>query len=92
MHRTPTVAYRSAGGTRESIAHDMSGLLVDEPRGFVDALRDLLTDAELRNRLGEGSRGMSHRFTWDHAQESFAHVLAAVLRGERVDAQDPDAE
>ena len=92
MHRTPTVAYRSAGGTRESIAHDASGLLVDEPHDFVDALRDLLTDAELRGRLGEGALGMSHRFTWEHAQESFAHVLAAVLRGERVDAQDPDSE
>ena len=92
MHRTPTVAYRSAGGTRESIAHDVSGLLVDEPRDFVDALRDLLTDAELRARLGEGSLEVSHRFTWEHAQESFAHVVAAVLRGERVDAQDPVAE
>ncbi|WP_457189443.1 glycosyltransferase family 4 protein [Nocardioides sp. P5_E3] len=92
MHRTPTVAYRSAGGTRESIAHDVSGLLVDEPRDFVDALRDLLADAELRARLGEGSLEVSHRFTWEHAQESFAHVVAAVLRGERVDAQDPDAE
>ena len=92
MHRTPTVAYRSAGGTRESIAHDVSGLLVDEPRDFVDALRDLLTDSELRARLGEGSLEVSHRFTWEHAQESFAHVMAAVLRGERVDAQDPDAE
>jgi glycosyltransferase involved in cell wall biosynthesis len=92
MHRTPTVAYRSAGGTRESISHDVSGLLVDEPRDFVDALRDLLGDAGLRGRLGEGALGMSHRFTWEHAQESFAHVVAAVLRGERVDAQDPDAE
>ena len=92
MHRTPTVAYRSAGGTRESIAHDRSGLLVDEPRELVDALRSVLTDAELRERLGDGSLEMSHRFTWEHAQESFAHVVAAVLRGERVDAQDPDAE
>jgi glycosyltransferase involved in cell wall biosynthesis len=92
MHRTPTVAYSSAGGTRESIAHDVSGLLVEEPRDFVDALRVMLTDAELRVRLGEGALEMSHRFTWEHAQESFAHVVAAVLRGERIDAQDPDAE
>lgn len=92
MHRTPTVAYRSAGGTRESIAHDRSGLLVDEPHGLVDALRAVLTDAELRERLGGGGLEMSHRFTWGHAQESFAHVVAAVLRGERIDAQDPDAQ
>ena len=31
MHATPTVAYRSAGGTRESVADGMSGLLVDDP-------------------------------------------------------------
>lgn len=92
MHRTPTVAYRSAGGTRESIAHGTSGLLVDEPQDLVDALGTLLEDEALRSKLGEGALEMSHRFTWQHAQESFAHVVAAVLRGERVDAQDPDGE
>ena len=35
---------------------------------------------------------MSHRFTWDHAQESFAHVVASALRGEVIDSQDPDEE
>ncbi|MBC2934429.1 glycosyltransferase family 4 protein [Nocardioides sp. zg-1228] len=92
MHRTPTVAYRSAGGTRESIAHDRSGVLVDRQQDFVEALGALLGDPALRARLGDGALEMSHRFTWEHAQESFAHVVAAVLRGERVDAQDPDAE
>ena len=92
MHRTPAVAYRSAGGTRESIADDVSGLLVDEPHQLVDALGAMLDDDALRTRLGDGSLAMSHQFTWQHAQESFSHVVAAVLRGERVDAQDPDAE
>ena len=90
MHRTPTVAYRSAGGTRESIADGTSGLLVDEQRELTAALGAVIDDAALRERLGDGALMMSHRFTWTHAQESFAHVLAAVLRGERVDAQDPD--
>lgn len=90
MHRTPTVAYRSAGGTRESIADGTSGLLVDEPEELTEALRALIDDADLRGRLGDGAHTMSHQFTWTHAQESFAHVMAAVLRGERVDSQDPD--
>ena len=30
MHGTPTVAYRCAGGTRESIEDGVSGLLVDD--------------------------------------------------------------
>ena len=36
---TPTVAYASAGGTRESVQDGESGLLVDDRAGFVDALR-----------------------------------------------------
>jgi glycosyltransferase involved in cell wall biosynthesis len=90
MHHTPTVAYASAGGTRESITHGRSGLLVHEQHELVDALGMLLDDDDLRRRLGDGAFAMSHQFTWEHAQESFAHVLASVLRGGRVDAQDPD--
>jgi glycosyltransferase involved in cell wall biosynthesis len=92
MHHTPAVAYASAGGTRESIADARSGLLVHEEAEFVDALGTLLDDDALRARLGAGANEMSHQFTWEHAQESFTHVVAAALRGERVDAQDPDEE
>ena len=53
---TPTVAYASAGGTRESVQDGRTGLLVDDRDGFVDALRRLLTDDALRERLGEGAR------------------------------------
>lgn len=89
MHGTPAVAYRSAGGTRESIAHGVSGLLVDTPAQFTDALRLLLTDPARRAELGAGAREMSHRFTWEHAQESFAVVVAANLRGDMLEDQDP---
>ncbi len=60
MHATPTVAYRSAGGTLESVAAGMSGLLVDEPEELTDAVRGLLTDTDLRASLGDGARAMSH--------------------------------
>jgi glycosyltransferase involved in cell wall biosynthesis len=92
MHLTPTVAYASAGGTRESIAHDRSGLLVDTAEEFTAAVERLVVDEDLRLRLGRGAEQMSHQFTWGHAQESFAHVVASALRGERIDAQDPDEE
>ena len=92
MHLTPTVAYASAGGTRESIAHDRSGLLVGSAEAFTAAVERLVTDEELRLRLGRGAEQMSHQFTWGHAQESFAHVVASALRGERIDSQDPDEE
>jgi glycosyltransferase involved in cell wall biosynthesis len=92
MHHTPTVAYRSAGGTRESVAHARSGLLVDTPTEFTDALGALVRDGSWRTTLAEGAREMSRQFTWEHAQQSFAHVVAAALRGERIDTEDADEE
>jgi glycosyltransferase involved in cell wall biosynthesis len=89
MHGTPAVAYRSAGGTRESVAHDHSGLLVDDRGGLEAAARTLLTDRALRERLGVGARELSTSFTWAHARTSFAVVLLAALNGERVDTSDP---
>jgi glycosyltransferase involved in cell wall biosynthesis len=89
MHGTPTVAYRGAGGTQESIADGYSGVLVEDRTGFTAALGALLDDEEQRARLGRGARVTSHAFTWDHAQESFATVVRAALEGRRLDAQDP---
>jgi glycosyltransferase involved in cell wall biosynthesis len=91
MHHTPTVAYRSAGGTRESITDGASGMLVDTRAELTEALAELLRDPERRAALGAGAAAQSRRFTWDHAQASFAEVVTASLRGERLDAQDPEA-
>ena len=89
MWGTPTVAYASAGGTRESVLDGKSGLLVADESGFVDALRSLLTDQELREGLGRGARQHSDRFTWERARDSFAGVIAQVLEGHRVHGTDP---
>jgi glycosyltransferase involved in cell wall biosynthesis len=90
MHRTPTVAYRSAGGTRESIADGRSGRLVEDRSELVRALEELIADQVERERLGEGALEMSHEFSWGHAQRSFALVVLAAARGARMDAQDPE--
>lgn len=90
MHRTPTVAYAAAGGTRESVSDGTSGLLVEGVTSFTHAIDRLLSDPDERTRLGHGAEAMSHRFTWGHAQESFAHVVASAMRGELIDSQDPD--
>jgi len=89
MHGTPTVAYRAAGGTRESVSDEVSGVLVDDEAGFTAALGRLLEDTDERERLGLGARQLSHTFTWGHAQQSFALVVLAALRGRTLDAQDP---
>jgi glycosyltransferase involved in cell wall biosynthesis len=90
MHSTPTVAYRDAGGTQESVVDGYSGVLADDRAGFTQAISALLEDEEQRARLGRGAQVTSQAFTWGHAQESFATVMRAVLEGRRLDAQDPE--
>lgn len=92
MHSTPTVAYSSAGGTMESIVDGHSGVLVETKEEFVDGLRGILTDDDARARLGAGALEVSHRFTWEHAQGSFARVLEHARTGRIDSEQDPDEE
>ncbi|MDQ3155608.1 MAG: glycosyltransferase family 4 protein [Actinomycetota bacterium] len=74
-HSTPTVAYRSAGGTKESIDDGVSGVLVDSREEFVSTIARLLRNDEERQRLGDGALQMSHTFTWANSQKEFAYVL-----------------
>ncbi len=92
MHSTPAVAYRSAGGTRESIDDGVSGLLVDTPAELTAALARVLGEEALRARLAAGAQEKSHAFTWQHAQSSFALVVGEVLEGRRVESQDPESQ
>jgi glycosyltransferase involved in cell wall biosynthesis len=77
-HGTPTVAFRSAGGTVESVVHGETGLLVDDPAGMVDAVRLLLIDHELRHRLGAAARRHADRFTWAGTVAAFEDELLAA--------------
>ena len=61
MHGTPTVAYREAGGTQESVVDGVSGVLVADRAGFTTAIGDLLADHEDRARLGRGAPGDQSR-------------------------------
>ena len=77
-HGTPSVAFRAAGGLAESVADGVSGLLVDDVAALQDALRTLLSDASLRDRLGAGASRHAARFTWSGTARDFSTVLAAA--------------
>ena len=78
----PAVAYRSAAGVAESIVDGETGLLVDGgPAEFTQALRTLLCDEGLRERLGAGSRRRASEFSWQTTANAFAAVLADVVEG-----------
>jgi glycosyltransferase involved in cell wall biosynthesis len=90
-HRTPTVAFRAAGGPAESVVHGETGLLVDDAEGMVEALRLLLTDGDLRRRLGEQARRRAEEYTWAGTVAAFEAELWAVLGRPQPQPQDESA-
>ncbi|HYT10300.1 MAG TPA: glycosyltransferase family 4 protein [Mycobacteriales bacterium] len=89
-HGTPTVAFRAAGGTRESVLDGETGLLVDDEREFVDAVRRLIADQVLRARLGHAARGHAGRFSWATAIDAFeAEIRTAAGMPPRVADVEP---
>jgi glycosyltransferase involved in cell wall biosynthesis len=78
---TPTVASDSPG-LRDAVVHGHTGLLV--PHGDVAALaaalRSLLRDANLRQRLGLQARAFAAEHSWERAADRTEAHLAAVLR------------
>jgi glycosyltransferase involved in cell wall biosynthesis len=85
---TPTVAFRAAGGLRESVRHGTTGLLADDLEEFTRHLAWVLLNRHLRERLGEAARAHAARFTWPQAVAAFAAVLdGAVLGGATAPAE-----
>jgi glycosyltransferase involved in cell wall biosynthesis len=79
---TPTVAFRAAGGLRESVLHGTTGLLADDLDEFTRHLAWVLLNRHLRERLGEAARAHAARFTWPQAVAGFAAVLDAAAAPE----------
>jgi glycosyltransferase involved in cell wall biosynthesis len=77
-HGTPTVAFRSAGGTQESVVDGETGVLVDDEAGFLAAIRRLLDDDDLRSRLGHAARMHAAKYSWAAAVEVLEGELRAV--------------
>lgn len=80
---TPVVASDS-DGLRDSVRHGSTGLLV--PHGNVaalaEALRAVLTDRDLRDRLSGGGVEWARGFTWDRTAEgTLAVAELAAARG-----------
>ncbi|MEU4389393.1 glycosyltransferase family 4 protein [Kribbella sp. NPDC023855] len=77
-HGVPTVAYRSAGGPTESVQHDATGILVDDPAEFSSAVLALLEDESHRRRLSAGALASAGNFTWGATVRGFDRVLTGA--------------
>jgi len=62
-------------------AEDGRNILIrDDPDGFAQAVRAVLSDASLRQGLGaEGRRTVERLYSWDRIGESLVNVYLSVL-------------
>ncbi|MGA1503342.1 MAG: glycosyltransferase, partial [Candidatus Nanopelagicales bacterium] len=80
----PAVAYAEAGGVNESIVHGETGILVNgDERDFVEAIDHIISDGDLRVRLGERARRRSLDFSWDASALAFESVLRQAIAQRR---------
>lgn len=73
---TPTVAH-PVGGLKESIVHGETGFHAETQSDFVEAVRLLVLDAELRDRLGMQAHERACSLGWDRSARGILEVLAA---------------
>jgi glycosyltransferase involved in cell wall biosynthesis len=75
---TPTVAFRT-GGLEESVLDGETGLLADDTEGFTEALRTILLDATLRERLGSAAAAVAGTYSWERTAARLETVLTSVI-------------
>jgi glycosyltransferase involved in cell wall biosynthesis len=73
---TPVVASRIPGHV-DACDDGVSGLLASTPGEFADAVERILTDADLRSKLGAGALAHAARFRWDESAEVLLDALCA---------------
>jgi glycosyltransferase involved in cell wall biosynthesis len=81
-HGVPSVAYRSAGGVRESILDRRTGLLVDDRHEFTSGIDMLLSCRTLREAMGDEGRTHAARYDWHRSVDLFASAVADAPHAE----------
>ncbi|QZY30939.1 D-inositol-3-phosphate glycosyltransferase [Nocardioides coralli] len=84
---TPVVA-AAVGGLPTVVSDGVSGLLVDthDPRDWAGALRRLISDDDLRERLSTGAYEHAAEFSWERTAEATLDVYEAARRPAAVPA------
>ncbi|HLX89516.1 MAG TPA: glycosyltransferase family 4 protein [Acidimicrobiales bacterium] len=72
---TPSVA-TNVVGHKDSVRHEVTGLLAEPGNDFAAAMVRVLTDEVLRGRLGRGALNRARELTWE---ATAANVLAALV-------------
>jgi D-inositol-3-phosphate glycosyltransferase len=77
---TPVVA-AAVGGLVTAVSHGTSGLLVagHDPVDYAAALRRLVRDSDLRERLSQGAVRHAAAFSWERTAEGLLGVYTDAL-------------
>jgi glycosyltransferase involved in cell wall biosynthesis len=78
-HGVPSVAFREASGTTESVLDGRTGYLVDGVDEFEAAIERLLLDPVRREELGEAAREFAQTFTWEATGAEVEKVLRRAI-------------
>jgi len=83
---TPVVA-SAVGGLRTLVAHEETGLLVEDatPETFAEAARRVVRDPELAARLGTNSVIRSRSYTWRRAAHQLLDIYEELVAGRLVE-------
>lgn len=84
VHGTPTVAFAEAGGPRDSIVDGQTGLLIEGGEdALTSAVRRLLVDDVLRERLSAEASRWVRQFHWDETVARWEQLLESQARRRR---------
>lgn len=84
LHGTPTVAFRAAGGTQESVLDNETGLLANNREEFFDGLLRLITDRDFRDKLGDNATRYARTFTWEESGRSVIGAINDALQNQPI--------
>jgi len=77
---TPVVA-ADVDGLRDSVIHKKTGLLVESRNvsAFTSAIDSLISDHELRNKMGIEAKKWAANFSWDTSADSFYTLFSKLM-------------
>lgn len=77
------VIVTDTGGTRELVRHGSNGLIVTwaDSQSLEHALGALLENPELRQTMGQMSRGIAEKFSWESITQEYLDVFHHMIRG-----------
>jgi glycosyltransferase involved in cell wall biosynthesis len=80
MHAGLPIIATRVGGIPEAVRHEIEGLLVppEDPASLAEAVNRMISDPELRLRLGTAARARAAAFTWERAAERYENLYESL--------------